>query len=121
MKKKIIGIIALGIILLGVWLLIRPKAFGNMNQVCTEPTTSSSTISFSGEAGDKLKFSFRSDIENGALDIILYDSKGNVVHELDKAKELETYFTLEESDTYTLAAEYSDFVGNYKIVVYKAN
>lgn len=121
MKKKsiIIGIIVLAIILLSVWLLTRPKALGNINQTFTESETSSSDISFTGEAGDKIKFSFRSDIKNGSLEIVLYDSRGNAVYELDKAKALETYFILENSDTYTLVAECSDFIGNYKIVVYK--
>lgn len=43
------------------------------------------------------------------------------MYELDKAKELETYFTFEKTDTYILKAEYVDFVGEYKVEVYKAN
>lgn len=61
-----------------------------MNHDYAEPTTSISDISFRGEAGGRIKFSFASDIKNGDLDMILYDSKGNVVYELDRAKELET-------------------------------
>lgn len=80
-----------------------------------------SNISFSGEAGEKIKFSFRSHIESGDLELVLYDSNGNAVYELDQAKALETYFVLEKSDTYTLEAEYKDFIGNYKIVVYKVD
>lgn len=49
----------------------------------------------------------------------LYDSDGNVVYELDRAKALETYYIFNKTDRYTLVAEYSDFVGNYKITVYK--
>ncbi len=69
----------------------------------------------------KIKFSFKSSVEAGELDIVLYDSDGNIVYELDKAKALETYCTLEKADTYTLSAKYNDFVGNYKIVVYEAD
>ena len=92
-----------------------------MNQSYTEPVTNSSNISFLGEAGDKIKFSFASDIESGELDMVLYDSEENVVYELDRAKELETFYVLNNSDTYTLAAEYSDFVGEFKIKVYKVD
>ena len=92
-----------------------------MNQSYTEPVTNSSNISFLGEAGDKIKFSFASDIESGELDIVLYDSEENVVYELDRAKELETFYVLNNSDTYTLGAEYSDFVGKFKIKVYKVD
>lgn len=120
MKKKIIiGVTVLVISLMGIYLLTRPKALGNINQVYNEATTSNSNISFSGQAGEKIKFSFRSNIEDGELEIILYDSDGNAVYELDQAKALETYFVLEKSDTYTLEAKYTNFIGDYKIAVYK--
>ena len=125
MKKKstIIGIGFLIVVFISLWLVNRPKTLGNMNQSYTEPVTNSSDISFLGEAGDKIKFSFASDIESGELDIVLYDSEENVVYELDRAKELETFYVLNNSDTYTytLAAEYSDFVGKFKIKVYKVD
>lgn len=100
---------------------MKPKPLGNMNYACTKPETSNSTISFSAEAGSKIKFSFASVIEDGELDIILYDSDGNQVYELDRAKELETFFTLDDTDTYTLAAEYQDFVGNFHVKVFIAD
>ena len=122
MKKKgiIIGGIAVILVVLSVFYFIRPEVLGNMNQNFAEPTTSTSNISFEGEENNKIKFSFRSNVESGELNIILYDSNGNSVYELDKAKALETYFTFDKTDTYTLKAEYVDFVGNYKISVYKA-
>lgn len=49
----------------------------------------------------------------GGLNVVLYDPTGNLIYELDKAKALETYFTFDKTDTYTLKAEYVDFVGNY--------
>lgn len=121
MKKRviIIGIIVLAVILLSIWLLNRPKKLGNMNREFAEPETSASSIGFMGEAGDRIKFSLNSDVEAGNLSIALYDSIGNTVYELDKAKVPETYFALEKSDTYTLEAEYSDFIGSYKIAIYK--
>ena len=57
--------------------------------------------------------------KRGDLDIILYDSEGNEVYELDGAKELETFFNLSNSDTYTLVADCSNFTGSYSIKVYK--
>lgn len=121
MKKKyvVIGIIAVLAAILSVWLLTRPKPLGNINQVYSEPETSVSNISFSGEAGDRIRFSFRSDIKSGDLDILLYDSDGNEVYKLDGATELETFFDLSRSDTYSLAAECDNFVGRYDVKVYE--
>lgn len=123
MKKKsiVLLIVVCVIALLILWILNRPESLGNITQNFSEPTTSSSNITFSGEANERIKFSFKSNIESGELDIILYDLNGNVVYELDKAKALETYFTFEKADTYTLRAEYVDFVGNYKVEVFEAN
>lgn len=119
MKKKyiIIGITAILAAVLSVWLLTRPKPLGNMNHAYSEPETSVSHISFSGEAGDRIKFSLRSRIESGDVDIVLYDSDGNEVYGLDRATELETFFDLSISGTYTLAAECNHFVGRYDVTV----
>lgn len=125
MKKQNIvisaGIIVLISILLIAWHINRQEVLGNMDRVFREAETGTSDISFTGEKGDKIKFSFRSGIKGGDLAMVLYDSSQNIVYELDKAKELETYFTLEKPDTYTLAAECNKFIGNYKITVYKEN
>lgn len=123
MKKKIIilTIFILVIILSSSIFSTRSKALGNMTNTFDKPTTNTSEILFSSQANDKIKFSFKSNVEAGELDIILYDSIGNVVYELDKAKALETYCTLEKTDTYTLKADYSDFVGSYKVTVYEAD
>ena len=126
MKKKntiVIGIIAIIVIAIvfSVYLYTRPVSLGNINRNYKEQTTITSSISFSGKAGDRIKFSFRSNIKNGDLDIILFDSKGNEVYKLAKATELETFFTLDKADTYPVAAECSDFIGGFKIRVYEAD
>lgn len=123
MKKRniILLVVVFSIVLLILWIFNRPESLGNITQKFNEATTSSANITFSGETNERIKFSFKSDIESGELAIILYDSTGNVVYELDKAKALETYFTFEKTDTYTLKAEYVDFVGNYEVEVYEAN
>lgn len=90
-----------------------------MNKAFAEPTSGTSNISFAGEENNKIKFSFKSNVESGELNIVLYDSTGNLIYELDKAKALEIYFTFDKTDTYTLKAEYVDFVGNYEIKVSK--
>ncbi len=89
-----------------------------MSNSYSEQITTTSIISFSGKAGDRIKFSFKSNIISGDLDIVLYDSAGNEVYTLDKAKELETFFTLERSDTYTLAAKCNNFIGQYGMLFY---
>lgn len=95
MKKRfkiigIIGVIGLTIaIALSIWLYISPKKLGNISHTYAEPETSVSDIKFQGEEGDKIKFSFSSHVANGCLDIVIYDSQGSVVKELDKADRLE--------------------------------
>ncbi|MBQ8596514.1 MAG: hypothetical protein IJ409_01870 [Lachnospiraceae bacterium] len=103
--------------MLGLRSVVVPGALGNMSRSYIKPETGSSDISFTVEEGERIKFSFASDVQSGELDIVLYDSEGKAVYELDKAKELETFYTVEQSDTYTLSAECSEFVGNYKVVV----
>lgn len=121
MKKKVIvfAILVLVAVLLRFYFASRPERLGNMARHFYEPATGVASISFAGELNGKVKLSFMSNIEAGELDIFLYDSDGNVVYELDRAKALETYYIFNKTDRYTLVAEYSDFVGNYKITVYK--
>lgn len=113
MNKK--GIISGGIVavlaILSVFLFARPVVLGNMNQNFTEPTTSNSNISFEGEENNKIKFSFRSNVESGELNIILFDSDGNIVYELDRAKALETYFTFDKTEYRYM--KQSDFCGEW--------
>ncbi len=71
------------------------------------------------KAGDKIKFSLASNVKEGELEMILHDSEGREVYRLDKAKELETFYTLEKTDTYTLNAQCNNFTGKFKIKVYK--
>ena len=123
MKKKCLTIafgIGIALAVLTLWLLTRPKILGNINHSfsSSEPVTDTSTISFFAEEGDRIRFHFASDIEQGNLDIVLYDLEGNLVKELDQAKELVTYLTMHYDDTYTLAAEYRNFAGKFKAEVY---
>ena len=120
MKQKTVALCTTAaiIIIVGAWLFLRPQAYGNMNASFDKPTTSVSNFSFAAENGERVKFSFRSDISAGELEIIVYSSSGNEVYALDHAKALETFFTFDSADTYTLQAEYTDFVGNFKIAVY---
>lgn len=124
-KKSVIGIGIIAIIVIAIvisgYLYFRPELLGNINHNYKEKTTIASSVSFSGKAGDRIKFSLRSNIKNGDLEIVLLDSTGNEVYELAKATALETFFTLNKEDSYTVAAECSDFIGSYSIKVYKAD
>lgn len=121
-KKSLIIIIIIAVIsVISIYLITSPKALGNMNHNYSEKITTTSDISFLGEAGERIKFSFRSNIVSGELDIVLYNSFGSEVYTLDKATALETFFTLDSTDTYTLAAECNDFIGKYTISVYRAD
>ena len=121
MKRKVIvfAILILAAVLLGYCFVGRSESLGNMTRQFREPTTGASSISFVGEVNEKIKLSFASNVEAGELDIVLYDSGGSVVYELDRAKALETYYIFGKTDSYTLTAEYGDFMGSYKITVYK--
>lgn len=123
MKKKrlIIIIIIAAISVMGTCWIARPKALGNINHSYSEKTTTTSNVSFSGKTGERIKFSFRSNITSGDLNIVLYNSFGNKVYTLDQATELEAFFTLDNTDTYTLTAECHNFIGKYKIELYKAD
>lgn len=122
MKKKYIILISFILVaaagILGVYLLTRPAVLGNMSNEYSKQVTTTSDISFAGEAGNRIKFVFESDVISGNLDMTLYDSDGTAVYTLDNAKELVTYFILERSNTYTLVAKCDNFVGTYKIFVY---
>ena len=53
MKKRVMIIAAMAAVVgvIGLFLLTRPRVLGNMSSRCSEPTTETSDISFSGEAG----------------------------------------------------------------------
>ena len=122
MKKKyiilIISVFAVTAGITGVYLLARPTVLGNMSSKYSKQVTTTSDISFTGEAGSRIKFVFKSDVMSGNLDMTLYDAAGNAVYTLDNAKELAAYFMLERSGTYTLVASCDNFVGTYKVIVY---
>ena len=122
MKKKyiilIISVFAVTAGIMGVYLLAQPTVLGNMSSKYSKQVTTTSDISFTGEAGSRIKFVLQSDVMSGILDMTLYDAAGNAVYTLDNAKELAAYFTLERSGTYTLVASCDNFVGTYKVIVY---
>jgi len=122
MKGKCLTVVpGIGIILaaLFLWLLARPEILGNISRSfpSSEPVTDISTVSFFAQEGDRIRLYFASNIEQGDLDIILYDSEGKQVKELNRAKELVTYLTMRYDDVYTLTAEYKDFAGSFKAEV----
>jgi hypothetical protein len=123
-KKSVIICVAAAVVLIliamSIYFITAPKKLGEISRNYSEQTTVTSDISFDGKAGDKIKFSFKSNVKNGDLDIVLYDSENNAVYKLDRAKALETFFTLTALDTYTLAAECSNFIGSFEIIVYKS-
>ena len=86
-KKSLIIVIIIAIVsAISIYLITKPKVLGNMSNSYSEQVTTTSDISFSGEAGDRIKFSFKSEIISGDLDMVLYDSAGNEVYTLDRAR-----------------------------------
>lgn len=98
---------------------LNSNVLASMNHSYPQSETGISNVTFNAMAGDEIKISFESDIENGELNIILYDSQHNAVYQLDHAS-LSIPFTVGRTDTYTMAAEYIDFVGNFRLIVRKS-
>lgn len=122
MKKKYLTMFLAGMGIAAVaalFILSGSKKLGNISRSfsSSEPATNVSTISFSAKRGDDIRFYFSSRIEQGILHITLYDSEGNQVKELDQARELVTYLTIGYDDTFTLAAEYTNFAGKFNVDV----
>lgn len=97
----------------------RHEVLATMNKDMEVEQTANSEVSFSGAKGDRIKFSLKTTVQSGTVDFILTDSKGNVVADFDRAKELEKYVDLNYDDTYTLTAIYEKFTGKFSIKVSK--
>lgn len=116
-----IGVFLAAALLLGLWLLARPRPVCNMHRACPQPETNISSVSFSGGAGGRIKCAISTRIESGTVDFFLYDGNGAIVKEFDQADALTTYLSLAQSQTYTLEAVYKDFTGTFSAAIYKAD
>lgn len=124
MRKRVLLVltgIGMAAVAAALWFLSRPERLGNINHSFFDPVTNISTLSFWAGEGDRIRFYFASNVEKGDLDIVLYDSAGNRITELDQAKELVTYLTMSYDDTYTLTAKYMDFAGNFQVDLCKVD
>lgn len=121
-KKSLVIVMITGMVaicLLAFWLLSCPKSLGIIRGKYAEPVTKVSEITVLGKKGDKIKISSTSNIEQGDLDIILYDSQRNVVKKLDRADKIETIVILQDTGEYPLTAECKEFAGSYKVKIYR--
>ncbi|MDE7220176.1 MAG: hypothetical protein K2O45_11230, partial [Oscillospiraceae bacterium] len=114
MKRKTIvtGCLLVFTALLGLWLLTRPSPLCNMRRACSQPETSVSQVSFSGEAGGRIKCTFSTHIKSGTVDFILYDEEGAVIEEFDRADALGTWLSMQYSRTYRREAASTPLTGN---------
>lgn len=118
MKKKIILIssaILLGAAMTAV-VLIKSKPLGNIsvNVPAGEPKTAVSEVSFKCGKGDRIRISLNTNVKSGTVTFALYNSKGGVIENFGTAKAYRGFVDIELDDVYTLAAEYSDFEGDFK-------
>lgn len=95
------------------FMLLFPQNMGNMSRSFTEPETGCCDVIFYGKPSDNIKISLSSDVKTGSLDIVIYDSDGNMVEELDRG----TYFAPPDSGMYTLKAEYTELTGSYNVKI----
>lgn len=125
MKKKIAVISISSAVLLGAVLttviLMRNKTLGNisMSVPVGEAKTASSEVSFKGNSGGRVRISLNTNVKSGTVNFVLYNSKGGVVENFVTAKAYRGFVDLEIDDTYTFAAEYTDFEGDFKADVSK--
>ena len=124
MKRKTIVLLSSAVLLgaaLTAAVLMRNKPLGNIGMSVPggKPETSSSEISFKGTGGDRIRISLSTDVKSGAVNFVLYNSKGGIVENLGTAKAYRGFVDLDVDDTYTLAAEYADFAGSFKADVSK--
>ena len=129
MKKKIAVISISSAVLLGAVLttviLMKNKPLGNISMSVPVgipdgvAKTASSEVSFKGSSGDRIRISLSTNVKSGAVNFVLYNSKGGVVENFGTAKAYRGFVDLEIDDTYTLAAEYADFEGDFKADVSK--
>ena len=120
MKRKIIisisSAVLLGAVLTTV-VLMRSKHLGNISisVPAGEGKSAVSEISFKGDSSDRIRISLSTNVKNGTVNFVLYNSKGGVVENFGTAKEYRGFVDLYVDDTYTLAAEYTDFEGDFKV------
>ena len=124
MKRKTVVLLSSAVLLgaaLTTVILMRNKPLGNISMSVPggKPETSSSEVSFKGNSGDRVRVSLSTDVKSGTVVFVLYNSKGGVVENLGTAKAYRGFVDLDIDDTYTLAAEYTDFTGSFKADVSK--
>lgn len=74
-KQIVMCAIVTIVVTVGVLLLLRPKALGNFNASIDEPETSALEFCAAAEKGERVKFSFHSEIGMGNLKIVVYPAK----------------------------------------------
>ena len=79
-----------------------------------EAKTAVSESSFKCCKGDRIRVSLNTNVKSGAVNFVLYNSKGGVVENFGTAKAYRGFVDLELDDTYTLVAEYSGLEGDFK-------
>lgn len=119
MKKRVktlltVIIVIILMLVIGDFILdARWKALGNMSNSIKEEKTFSSDFSFQGSEGMRVRIDINTEIKCGTAKFVLSDSKGNIVKQLPKAKELVTYVVFDYDDIYTLTVTCNDFIGMY--------
>lgn len=121
MRKKtvIIGVAVVLAAALGLWILLRPKALGNISRSCDLPESGLSRISFPAEAGERFRVSFTTQAQAGTVALAIRDAQGDLVESLGQARRLEVWVVLPEKGVYTLEAEYEEFVGQFQARIAK--
>lgn len=97
--------------------MIKSSNIGSITNTISSKSNNNSQISFKCEKNEKINLKYSSNIKQGTLKLQLTDSKGSVIANLKPNINSSKEILISNTDTYIFCVTYSDFVGNYKIVI----
>lgn len=123
MKKSRLVFWVIILTILGV-VTYKESDFSKLAVVKDNVTSRQSNIlcgSFNVKKSNRLKVNYSSNIKDGILKLSLIDSNKKVIQEFAVNSKSSQELTVDKDDEYTILANYSDFVGDYKLSVSKVN
>lgn len=121
MKKKIVFVLLIILIIIGTVVIIINKncigvAKGSISS--DNKLTSACTFEFKAVENQSIKFKFDSTIKEGTLTFKIFNSDNLVIKEFPVNKDGGETIIMPSSGMYTAKAEYTDFVGDFKLKAY---
>ncbi|WP_097028322.1 hypothetical protein [Clostridium peptidivorans] len=96
-------------------------SLGQMGQEVKSKTSSNTVIRLDLKKGDKVKFTYDSNVKEGSLKIQLTRSKDVVIEDFPINKNDTKELVIDKDGSCWLSANFDNFVGNYRIYADKIN